>query len=72
MDGIWAPFWYDNTHKSTGFGSLPPRGARRFPPDLFPLLRMCLPFYEALHAHAIKAPPKYVILVPIHDAVAEC
>jgi hypothetical protein len=61
FDGIWASFWYDQVHRTTGFDSTEDgptisqsRGLRPFPPDLLPLLRLCSPFYEALRAYAIK------------------
>lgn len=61
FDGIWASFWYDQVHRTTGFDSTEDgptisetRGLRPFPPELLPLLRLCSPFYEALRAYAIK------------------
>ncbi len=55
---MWAGYWYSNVHASSGFNSIEDKGQlqayRRFPPSLFPLLRACLPFYEALAAHAIR------------------
>lgn len=57
---MWADYWYQNVHKSSGFNSIDDKGHgatyRRFPPALFGLLRMCQPFYDALAAHAIKPP----------------
>lgn len=46
-DGVWAPWWYAQTHKSTGFqlngseGQLPRRPPRPLPDHLKPLLEEC-------------------------------
>lgn len=63
-DGVWAPWWYGNTHKATGF-DFGCRDAREPLPDrLKPLLGECWPTYELLRAHALRpAPP---------DAVPRC
>jgi hypothetical protein len=53
-DGCWAPDWYHNVHRSTGFEPYRPK-AEPFPPALEPLLRDCLPLYERLYDVAIKA-----------------
>ncbi len=53
-DGAWAPYWYDNVHRSTGFGAYHAK-ADPFPKRLVPLLNECLPYYETLLAHSIKA-----------------
>ena len=51
-DGVWAPHWYDNVHRSTGFG---PYRAKTdpFPDRLQPLLERCLPLYERLIVYAV-------------------
>jgi len=54
-DGAWAPYWYHNVHKSTGFQPFAPK-TEPFPDSLKPLLEECQPYYERLFAHAIKAP----------------
>ncbi|XP_057515297.1 branched-chain-amino-acid aminotransferase-like protein 2 [Amaranthus tricolor] len=47
INGVWAPWWYDSAHKSTGFKT--ERGyPKTFPPLLFDLLEQCLPFYNFL------------------------
>ncbi|CAO2836769.1 unnamed protein product [Amaranthus hypochondriacus] len=47
IDGVWAPWWYDSVHKSTGFKT--ERGyPKTFPPSLYDLLEQCLPFYNFL------------------------
>ncbi len=52
-DGVWAPYWYANVWKSTGF--MPPSAAPTQVPDrLQPLLNACLPIYEKLYACRIK------------------
>lgn len=51
-DGCWAPYWYANVHKSTGFGPWQPP-AHTLPEHLVPLLEECLPFYERLSQRAL-------------------
>ena len=53
-DGVWAPHWYHNVHRSTGFAPYSPK-SDPFPARLEPLLAACLPHYEALFESAIKA-----------------
>ncbi|MDJ0812669.1 MAG: hypothetical protein QNJ23_03005 [Woeseiaceae bacterium] len=53
-DGVWAPHWYHNVHKSTGFA--PYRAKTEFPENLQPLLDECQPWYQRLFDHAIRAP----------------
>ena len=51
-DGIWAKYWYENVHKSTGFS--PQRKQKRtMPPHLKPLYEEARPFYEFLLEKAI-------------------
>ncbi len=52
-DGVWAPHWYHNVHKSTGFA--PYKAKTGFPERLEALLAECAPWYEKLYAHAIKS-----------------
>lgn len=47
IDGIWAPWWYDSVHKSTGFNT-ERKYPKPFPPSLYGLLEQCLPFYNFL------------------------
>jgi len=56
-DGVWAKYWYDHVHRSTGFA---PYRAKTdpFPAELEPLLEECLPHYEVLESVAIKAIPE--------------
>jgi hypothetical protein len=51
-DGVWAPHWYDNVHRSTGFA--PYREKDESLPDrLKPLLAECIPLFERLREYAI-------------------
>lgn len=53
-DGVWAPHWYANVHRSTGFA--PARQRTEPVPDrLQGRLAECMPLYERLAAHAIRA-----------------
>lgn len=52
-DGVWARYWYDNVHKSTGFAPYRPKD-EPFPPHLEPLLAECLPLYRRLAEHALQ------------------
>ena len=52
-DGPWAPHWYHNVHKSTGFAPYKAKTAP-FPDELKPLLAECMPIYERLSALAIR------------------
>lgn len=51
-DGAWAPYWYHNVHRSSGFAAYRPK-VEPFPERLQSLLAQCLPFYEELKSHAI-------------------
>ncbi|MDP6595668.1 MAG: sulfotransferase family protein [Candidatus Poribacteria bacterium] len=51
-DGAWAPYWYHNVHKSTGFQPYRPK-IDPFPLRLEGLLAECRPLYETLKSHAI-------------------
>lgn len=53
-DGVWAPFWYHNVHRSTGFGPYP-GGDGSLPPQLATLLAECRPHYEMLYRSALRA-----------------
>lgn len=51
-DGVWAPHWYDNVHRTTGF--LPnPSTARALPDHLQPVLDEAKPLYERLAEFAV-------------------
>lgn len=53
-DGVWAPHWYHNVHKSTGFA---PYRAKSdpFPERLEGLLNEAAPLYDELLQHALKS-----------------
>ena len=51
-DGAWAPAWYHNVHRSTGFMTYKPK-TTPFPDSLKPLLEESLPLYEQLKILAI-------------------
>ena len=53
-DGPWAPHWYHNLHTSNGFQKYKPK-TEPFPTYLNALLQDCLPFYNDLYKHALKA-----------------
>ncbi|MCG8409441.1 MAG: hypothetical protein MI923_29905 [Phycisphaerales bacterium] len=53
-DGIWAPHWYENVHRSKGFQPYQPKTAT-LSESLQLLLEECRPYYEALEATAIRA-----------------
>jgi len=51
-DGVWAPHWYANVHRSTGFDPYRPSD-EPFPERLKPMLEASLPLYEFIVKHAI-------------------
>ncbi|HJR91823.1 MAG TPA: sulfotransferase family protein [Acidimicrobiia bacterium] len=52
-DGVWAPYWYDSVHRSTGFSAYRPK-QEAIPTHLEPLLAQATPLYERLLAYAIQ------------------
>jgi len=46
-DGIWAKYWYDGVHRSTGWQSRPPKDGELLP-ALEPVLATARPMYERL------------------------
>ncbi|MEL6536547.1 MAG: sulfotransferase family protein [Bacteroidota bacterium] len=52
-DGVWAKYWYQNVHASTGFKKQE-TSDRSFPKHLKPLLDEAMPYYEHLSANALK------------------
>ena len=52
-DGVWAPYWYDNVHRSTGFAPYRPK-SEPFPKELEDALAACSPHYEVLRRDAIS------------------
>jgi hypothetical protein len=53
FDGVWAPHWYHNVHRSSGFEPFAPKSAA-FPERLKPLLAECQPHYARLAARALQ------------------
>ena len=53
-DGIWAEYWYDSVHRSTGFQPYKAK-TEPFPEHLKPLFDECMPYYVALAKEAITA-----------------
>jgi hypothetical protein len=53
-DGVWAPHWYDNLHRSTGFAPYHPQ-TKLVPPHLEDVLAECRPYYETLFRDALLA-----------------
>ncbi|WP_040279927.1 sulfotransferase-like domain-containing protein [Psychroserpens damuponensis] len=51
-DGVWAKYWYDNVHKSSGFVKYKPK-SEPFPKHLIPLLQESLPYYNELQKLAL-------------------
>ncbi|MYB65405.1 sulfotransferase family protein [Candidatus Poribacteria bacterium] len=51
-DGVWAPHWYENVHRSVGFVPYKPK-SEPFPTELEDVLSECVPYYEILRADAI-------------------
>lgn len=53
-DGVWAPYWYSNVEKSTGF--LPSAGKQTAKLDSVQraIADQCAPYYETLQQHAIQ------------------
>ena len=53
-DGVWAKYWYDNLHTSTGFQPYRER-SREVPDHCRDLLEECRAHYDELVPHAITA-----------------
>jgi hypothetical protein len=52
-DGAWAPYWYENVQRSTGFGAAP-ENMPEIAPNYQAMLDACLPDYEVLAADSLK------------------
>ena len=52
-EGVWAPHWYHNAHRSTGFVDYKPK-TEEFPKRLQPLLDECQELYDDLMPFAIQ------------------
>ena len=53
-DGVWAKYWYENVHKSTGF-SKSLRKDEELPEKFIPLYNECKKYYNYLKDFSIKA-----------------
>jgi hypothetical protein len=53
-NGVWAPHWYDNVHRSTGFATHEAK-SREVPVHLHPVLNEAMPLYERLSEYAAGA-----------------
>ena len=51
-DGVWAPYWYGNVHRSTGFEKQN-SSSRQLPSHLTMLYEKAAPYYEKLLSFAI-------------------
>ena len=51
-DGVWAPYWYTNVHRSTGFAPYRPK-SEPFPSALTAVLSACSQYYKVLRTDAI-------------------
>ncbi|MDG2255093.1 MAG: hypothetical protein P8L49_09045 [Opitutaceae bacterium] len=52
-EGVWAPHWYHNAHRSSGFVAYKPK-TEEFPERLQPLLEECQELYDELLPFAIE------------------
>lgn len=52
-DGVWAPYWYANVHKSEGFQPYQP-STEEFPEQYRKLLQEVRPYFEYLNQYALK------------------
>lgn len=52
-DGVWARYWYESVHRSTGFAPYRPK-PEEVPERIRPLLARAVPLYERLLAYAIR------------------
>jgi hypothetical protein len=51
-DGVWAPYWYESVHRTTGFHPYVPHETP-LPAELRPVLDACTPAYERMLAYAV-------------------
>lgn len=54
-DGVWAPYWYVNVHRSTGFTAPSPAPSRTLSPHLNALYEDARRLYEKLRPFSLKA-----------------
>ena len=53
-DGVWAPYWYSNVHRSTGFQPYKEKKIT-LSKELDALAEECMPYYNMLRKYAIEA-----------------
>ncbi|GAB4288129.1 MAG: branched chain amino acid aminotransferase [Ignavibacteriaceae bacterium] len=53
-DGIWAKYWYNQVHQSSGFRTYKPKQVT-VPGNLLRLAEQCKPYYEFLKSKSLKA-----------------
>lgn len=53
-DGVWAKYWYQQVHQSTGFAPLP-SSKKKLPDHLQKIYLEAKPFYDSLYEHRLKA-----------------
>lgn len=56
-DGVWAPWWYANTHRGTGFASAVQDSCKPLPGHLRQLLGECQALYRLLKRDALAPAP---------------
>lgn len=56
-DGVWAPWWYANTHRGTGFASAVQDSRKPLPGHLRQLLGECQALYRLLKRDALAPAP---------------
>ena len=54
-DGVWAPYWYANAHRSTGFAAPSPAPSLTLAPHLKGLHQDAQRLYEKLRSFSLKA-----------------
>ena len=52
-DGVWAPYWYSNVHRSTGFEKQP-TSSRQLPEHLTDLYQRAQVLYEKIKPYSIR------------------
>ena len=53
-DGVWARYWYDSVHASTGFRPYQEPEPAELPAALEPLAAECQPYYDVLAARRLE------------------
>ena len=56
-DGVWAPAWYDQVERSTGFAARSERGTVRLDDCLRRIADAAAPFYARLERHKLRTGP---------------